>query len=171
MFCGAAEGLDPRYRDLSSAVGELLARLNLRLVYGGSKDGLMGAVANGTLQGGGQVLGVLPEQLVLREVAHPGITQLISINSMAERKKILFEEADLFLILPGGMGTLDELFEVITANTLGFMSKPVVVLDAFGFYSPLLNWLEFVAAKGFARAPSEMFCIVHDLAGLEAFLG
>lgn len=170
LFCGATEGLDARFVTLAKDVGRLIASCDLRLVYGGSRDGLMGCVADGVLEKQGEVLGVLPSTLVKREVGHPGIGRLIEVETMAERKEILFRESDVILVLPGGIGTLDELFEALTGNSLGFFSKPIVIFDAFGFYEPLLHWLEMVAGKGFCKAPADMFCIVRELVALEEFL-
>jgi hypothetical protein len=137
--------------------------MGLKLVYGGSKDGLMGATADGSLAEGGHVLGVLPQKLANRELAHTKIAKLVTVENMAQRKDILMRESDAFLILPGGLGTLDELFEVLTANTLGFMNKPVFILNSFGYYTGLITWLETIAESGLSRSPAELFTVVEDL--------
>lgn len=142
----------------------------MRLVYGGSKDGLMGAAADGTLAAGGEVLGVLPEKLANRELAHPKIQKLITVNDMASRKDVLIKESDLFLILPGGLGTLDELFEVLTANTLGFISKPVVILNTDDFYTDLIVWLEKISDSGLSKHPKELFTVIPDVDALDRLL-
>ncbi len=170
VFCAASDGQDPRYLKLAQQTGEALASLNLRLVYGGAKNGLMGAVADGALSQNGEVYGVLPKVLEKFESAHAKIQTLEWTENMAERKEKLLDKSDLFLVLPGGMGTLDELFEVITMNSLGFMNKPLVIFDAFDFYTPLLNWLETVNYKGFCKPPSEMFSIVRTIDELITFL-
>lgn len=166
VFCGAQRGNDPKYRDVAFEVGTLLGQKKIRLVYGGSKDGLMGAAADGALKAGGEVLGVLPEKLANKEVAHPGIQKLVTVDSMARRKDVLMKESDLFLILPGGLGTLDELFEVLTANSLGFISKPVVILNTDDFYSDLISWLEQIAETGLSKNPHELFTVISDVNGL-----
>ena len=170
MFCGASPGGHPAFMRLAFDVGALLAALSLRTVYGGSRDGCMGAVADGALSRGGEVLGVIPEKFVPWEIAHAGITEMRIVPGMAERKAELLRESDMFLVLPGGLGTLDELFEVLTFNALGYMSKPVLVFDAEGYYSELLGWLEKAAAFGFAKPMAEQFGIVKSLPALESFL-
>ncbi len=163
VFCSARDGTDPRFLELATATGEALARQNFRLVYGGSRDGMMGRVADGCLAQGGQVLGVLPGGLFRGEISHPGLQELRMVESMAVRKDVMFSESDSFLVLPGGMGTLDELFEAITWNALGLMQKPLFILDPFDFYSPLIAWLEKVHIHGFAAPPSALFQIVRSL--------
>lgn len=170
VFCGAQNGRESHFRETAFAVGQLLAKRELRLVYGGSKDGLMGATAEGALTAGGQVLGVLPQKLANRELAHKGIQQMITVETMAQRKDILMNESDLFVILPGGLGTLDELFEVLTANTLGFMNKPVFILNSDGYYSQLIEWLRTISETGLSRAPAELFTVVNDLETLDRLL-
>ncbi len=170
IFCGARSGQSPLFRDVAYEVGRLLGRKGLRLVYGGSKDGLMGAAADGVLASKGDVLGVLPDKLASKELAHSGIQTLLTVDTMARRKDVLMNESDLFLILPGGLGTLDELFEVLTANTLGFMAKPVVLLNTDGFYTELIQWLEKIADSGFSRHPRDLFVVVDDVSELDSLL-
>ena len=170
VFCGSANGADPRFLALARDVGALLARQGLRVVYGGSRDGTMGAVADGALLAGGQVLGILPNLFLPWEIAHTSLSEMRCVKDMAERKTMMMAESDLFLILPGGLGTLDELFEVVTFNALGLMQKPVLVFDAFGFYTELLNWLEKMSTLGFAKPMTEHFGVVKDLPALESFL-
>lgn len=170
LFCGAQQGDSPIFRDVAREVGFLLGKKGIRLVYGGSKDGLMGAAADGTLAAGGEVLGVLPEKLANRELAHARIQTLVTVDTMAQRKDVLMGEADAFLILPGGLGTLDELFEVLTANTLGFITKPVVILNTDGYYQGLIDWLEQISRTGLCRAPHELFTTVNDLPALAQLL-
>jgi uncharacterized protein (TIGR00730 family) len=170
VFCGSAPGGAPEFMELARATGALLARLGLRVVYGGSRDGCMGAVADGALEEGGHVLGILPEVFIPWEIAHPSLTELRWVSGMAERKALMMAESDVFLVLPGGLGTLDELFEVVTFNALGYMRKPVLILDAFDFYAGLVHWLERVAATGFAKPMGEHFLVARDLGALESFL-
>jgi uncharacterized protein (TIGR00730 family) len=170
IFCGARDGTASVYREVAYEAGMVIGRKGIKLVYGGSKDGLMGAAADGALAGGGQVLGVLPQKLASRELAHPKIQQLLTVDSMAGRKDILMGESDLFLILPGGLGTLDELFEVLTGNTLGFMNKPVVILNTDGFYTELIIWLEKIADLGLSKSPHELFTVIHDVASLDRLI-
>jgi uncharacterized protein (TIGR00730 family) len=170
VFCGAQKGIDPDFRELAFAVGSSLAQRGLRLVYGGAKDGIMGAAADGALAQGGSVLGVLPEMLAGRELAHPSVQNMITVRGMAERKDILIGESDLFLVLPGGLGTLDELFEVLTANTLGFTNKPVIILNQKNYYTPLIEWLNSIAATGLSRPTPQLFTVTESLEGLQELL-
>lgn len=170
VFCGAQDGDSEEYKNEAFNLGVVLARLNHRLVYGGGMAGLMGATADGVLASNGTVLGVLPKLLAEKEVGHCGIQTLKTVDSMAERKDILLSESDVFVILPGGLGTLDELFEVLTANSLGFMNKPVIILNSNGYYSELLGWLETIAARKFSRKPSELYTVAANLTELEKLL-
>lgn len=170
VFCGAQNGRATHFRETAYAVGQLLAKYDFRLVYGGSKDGLMGAIADGVLSKDGCVVGVLPKKLANKELAHPDIHTLHVVDTMAERKDILMNESDLFLILPGGLGTLDELFEVLTANSLGFMSKPVIILNTEGYYSQLIQWLSSIADTGLSKKPGDLFSVINDLDSLEQLL-
>ncbi|MEY4066347.1 MAG: hypothetical protein RIR26_2555 [Pseudomonadota bacterium] len=170
VFCGAQKGTDPDFQKLALEVGRSLAQRGLRLVYGGAKDGLMGAAANGALAEGGDVLGVLPAKLAGRELAHPSVRNMITVGSMAERKDILMRESDIFLVLPGGLGTLDELFEVLTANTLGFMNKQVIILNQKDYYTPLIAWLDSIAMSGLSRPPAQLFSVTDSLEGLHELL-
>ncbi len=170
VFCGAQDGDSEVYKTEAFQLGGLLARRNLRLVYGGGMAGLMGATADGALASNGLVLGVLPKLLADLEVGHLGIQTLMTVDSMAERKRVLLAESDVFVILPGGLGTLDELFEVLTANTLGFMDKPVIILNSNGYYSELLGWLEKIAEQKFSRKPTDLYSVATDLNELERLL-
>ena len=132
--------------------GQLIAQKGWRLVYGGGGLGLMGSVADGALNAGGSVLGVIPELLVNAELAHPRVTELRIVPDMAVRKTRLIEQSDAFLILPGGMGTLDELFEVITLAQLGYMQKPIIIYNPDGFYDLLMQFGDHLVASGFVNA-------------------
>ncbi|MCK6528661.1 TIGR00730 family Rossman fold protein [Myxococcota bacterium] len=138
VFCGSSPGRSPLYLDHARQVGTLLARRGLGLVYGGASVGLMGAVADAALEAGGEVTGVIPEGVLAREVAHRGVTTLHVVPSMHARKAKMAAASDAFVVLPGGFGTLEEAFEVITWGQLGIHRKPVGFLDTGGFYGPLL---------------------------------
>jgi uncharacterized protein (TIGR00730 family) len=149
VFCAANPGADPAYREHASSTGRFLAESGRRVVYGGGRTGLMGALAEGILEAGGEVIGIMPRHLVEREVAHTSLTELRVVSSMHERKTMLSELADGFLAMPGGLGTLEELFEVWTWGQLGLHQKPYGLLNVNGFYDPLLRFLDHAVAEGF----------------------
>ena len=151
IYCGSATPEDPRYIELATMVGTELARRGIGIVYGGGRLGLMGALADAALAAGGEVIGVIPHEMVSREVAHHGCTQLEVVGSMHERKARFTELADGFVTLPGGVGTLDELFEMITWNDLSIHDKPIVLCHDDGFWDPLLQWLERARSAGAIR--------------------
>ena len=150
VYCGSRSGNDPAYRDAAQALGGGLARAGIRLVYGGGGIGLMGVLADAVLSSGGEVVGVIPEFLTRREVAHRGITQLIVTDSMHSRKQRMFELAQAFVSLPGGLGTLDETIEIITWRQLGLHDKPVLICDVAGSAAPFLAAIEAAIAADFA---------------------
>ena len=151
VFCAAAEGARPEYRAAAEELGKALAERGLGLIYGGAKVGLMGAVADATLAAGGHVIGVIPHVLVDLEVAHAGISELHIVDTMHTRKALMGEKADAFLILPGGFGTFEELFEVLAWQTLKLHTKPVVLLNVAGFYDTMLEFLEVCDREGMLR--------------------
>ena len=151
VFCGANPGHDPRYLEAAAALGRCIAQAGLGLVYGGASIGLMGAVADAALAEGGEVIGVIPRTLVEREVAHHGLADLRVVTSMHERKALMAELSDGFIALPGGVGTLEELFEVWTWSHLGLHRKPCGLLDVAGFYSGLGRFIDHVQHEGFLR--------------------
>ena len=151
VFCGANPGADPAFLEGARALGEALAATNRVLVYGGAKVGLMGAIADSVLGAGGKVIGVLPQSLVEREVAHPGLTQLHIVSSMHERKTMMAGFADAFIMMPGGLGTLEEFFEVWTWAQLGLHRKPIGIFGSQAFFSPLLAFLDHLVSQGFVR--------------------
>jgi uncharacterized protein (TIGR00730 family) len=164
VYCGSATPADPRYVALAREVGETLARRGIGVVYGGGRLGLMGAVAAGALAAGGEVIGVIPEALVGREVANPDCTELRVVPGMHERKLAFTELSDGFLTLPGGVGTMDELWEAVSWAQLGYHAKPVGVLNAFGFYDLLLAFNHHMAEVGFIRpAHHGIILAEHDL--------
>ena len=149
VFCGSSSGARPIYVEMARATGEALAARGLGIVYGGSSVGLMGALADAALAAGGEVIGVLPRGLFRREVAHRGLTQLHEVGSMHERKALMSELADSFLVLPGGFGTCDELFEMLTWAQIGLHHKPIGLLDVDGFFVALLAFVRHAAQEGF----------------------
>jgi uncharacterized protein (TIGR00730 family) len=166
VFCGASQGQRSEYRDAAVAVGEMIAARGFELVYGGGNIGLMGVVSNACLGAGGQVIGVIPESLVGREFAgelieHPGITRLEVVDSMHTRKARMAQLADGFIALPGGFGTFEELFEILTWAQLGFHHKPIGLLDVVGYFEPLLALCDRAVAEGFLRAENRAQLLAH----------
>jgi uncharacterized protein (TIGR00730 family) len=151
VFCASSRTLDPRWLDLAYQVGAALAGRGHRVVSGGGRVGMMGTLAEGARSGGAHTLGVIPQSLVDLEVADTGADELLVTDGMAARKIVMMERAHAFLVLPGGIGTLDELFEVWTTATLGLHAKPILLLNVDGFYDGLLMWLAGLASQGFVR--------------------
>ena len=151
VFCGSSSGSYEIYEVIARSVGEELANDNIEVVYGGAKVGLMGAVANGALAKGGQVIGVLPNFLKTKEIAHQGLTELISVESMHERKTKMNELCDGVIALPGGFGTLEELFEMLTWAQLGLHSKPIGILNINGYYDSLITLVDTMIDNGFIK--------------------
>ena len=149
VYCGSNAGSRPAYAERAAALGERIAREGLALVYGGGNVGLMGLAAAAALAAGGEVIGVIPEQLVTWEVAHKGVSRLEVVANMHERKMRMFDLADAFVALPGGFGTLDEMFEMLTWRQLGIGDKPCAFLDVDGFYAPLLQMIDRMVAERF----------------------
>lgn len=149
VYCGSNAGSRPVYAERAMALGGRIAKEGLRLVYGGGNVGLMGTVANAVLEAGGAVTGVIPQQLVDWEVAHPGVTEQVVVASMHERKMRMFDLSDAFVALPGGFGTMDEMFEMLTWRQLGIGDKPCAFLDADGFYAPLIGMIDRMVAERF----------------------
>ncbi len=151
VYCGSSSGAAPIHRDVAEKVGALLASRGIGLVYGGGNVGLMAAVADGALRAGGEVIGVIPAALMDKELAHTGVTKLHVTASMHERKQLMADLSDGFIALPGGIGTLEELFETLTWLQLGFHGKPVGLLNVAGFYDHLLTFLRHATGEGFMR--------------------
>lgn len=151
VFCGSSAGTDGRYAEAARAVGSALAARGLGLVYGAGNVGLMGVLADAALAGGGRVVGVIPRALLDRELAHQGLNELHVVETMHQRKAMMADRADAFLALPGGYGTLDELFEILTWAQLGIHAKPIGLLDVGGYFEPLLAWVRHAHAEGFVR--------------------
>jgi len=151
VYCGSATPPDPRYIALARAVGAFLAGNGIGVVYGGGKAGLMGALADGALAEGGEVIGVIPEALVGRELAHRGLSELHVVATMHERKQAFTDLSDGFVTLPGGVGTMDELWEAMSWAQLGYHARPVGLLNAFGYYDGLVTFYRHMSATGFVR--------------------
>ncbi len=163
VFCAAAEGARPEYRATAEDLGKSLAVRGLGLIYGGAKVGLMGAVADASLAAGGYVVGVIPHVLVDLEVAHAGISELHVVDTMHTRKALMGEKADAFLILPGGFGTFEELFEVLAWQTLKLHSKPVVLLNIAGFYDKMLEFLDVCESEGMLRGNRKCLLVAETV--------
>jgi uncharacterized protein (TIGR00730 family) len=162
VFCGSSRGLNPAYTAAAEQVGLELARHDIGLVYGGGNVGLMGMLADAVLQGGGQVIGVIPEALMAKEVGHRGLSDLRIVKTMHERKALMADLADGFVALPGGIGTFEEFFEVLTWAQLGLHSKPCGLLNVSGFYDPLLRLLDHSIEEGFIRASHRSLVVVQS---------
>jgi uncharacterized protein (TIGR00730 family) len=162
VFCGSNGGADPAYVAAAEEVGSGLAQRGIRIVYGGGRVGLMGALADSARAAGGEVVGVMPQALVDREIGHTGIDDLRVVDTMHERKALMVELADAFIALPGGIGTLEELFEVYTWAQLGIHAKPLALLDVAGYYEPLAAFLDHAVAQRFLRAETRAMLAVAD---------
>ena len=164
VFCGSKNGFDPTHEVSARRLGELMAERSVTLVYGGGRIGLMGVIADSILAKGGKAIGIIPEFLMDLEVGHESVTKQIITNSMHERKKRMFELSDGFVVLPGGLGTLDETLEIITWKQLQIHSKPIVVLNTNDFWSPLSNLVHCTVNGGFAHpAVNELYSMVENV--------
>ncbi len=151
VYCGSSAGTGLDFTSAARSLGDVLARSGITVVYGGAVVGLMGMVADAALAAGGQVVGVIPRHLFSREIAHPGLTELVEVGSMHERKQAMFELADAFVALPGGLGTLEELTEIATWAQLGLHAKPIATLDVGGYWAPFHAFLREAAGSGFMK--------------------
>jgi uncharacterized protein (TIGR00730 family) len=163
VFCAAAEGVRPEYRTAAAELGRALAKRGIGLIYGGAKVGLMGAVADATLDAGGYVVGVIPHVLVDKEITHDGLSELHVVDTMHTRKRLMGEKADAFIILPGGFGTLEELFEVLAWQTLELHAKPVVLLNTAGFYDKMLAFLDVCEQEGMLRGNRNRLLVAENI--------
>lgn len=161
VFCGSRSGVRPAYQAMARSLGTLLAEREIELVYGGGKVGLMGILADACLEAGGKVVGVIPRALMEWEVGHEGLTRLEVVDSMHTRKARMAELAEGFIALPGGMGTFEELFEILTWAQLGFHAKPVALLDVEDYYAPLVQMLERGFSEGFMK-PENRGLLLHS---------
>lgn len=162
VFCAANPGTNPVYADRARAMGRHLAESGRRIVYGGGRTGLMGALAEGALAAQGEVIGIMPRHLVEREVAHTGLSTLHVVDSMHERKALLAELSDGFLAMPGGLGTMEELFEIWTWGQLGLHRKPYGLFEMHGFFAPLLAFLDHAVGEGFIQRANRDQLVVDD---------
>jgi uncharacterized protein (TIGR00730 family) len=149
VYCGSRHGARPAYTQAAQALGQAIGQRGWQLVYGGGKVGLMGEVADATLAAGGRVVGVIPQTLQDREVGHPGLSELHVVQTMHQRKQMMAERADVFIALPGGIGTLEELYEVWTWRQLGYHDQPIGLLNTEGYYDALLAFMDHTVAEGF----------------------
>jgi hypothetical protein len=171
VYCGSSGAVDRQYREAATALGACLAAAGIGLVYGGGRVGLMGLLADAALAGGGEVIGIIPSRLRDAELAHPGATELVVVESMHERKRLMAEKADAFAILPGGIGTLDEMFEILSWKQLGLHDKPILLVDIGGYWGPLRALLDDIVTKGFARPETRaLLRVVPTVAALMATL-
>lgn len=169
LYCGASPGTNPAYRDAAAQFGETLAERKIRLIYGGGSVGLMGVAADACLARGGEVIGVIPKLLMEKEVGHKGVSKMHIVNNMHERKALMTDLADGFVALPGGYGTLDELFEALTWLQLGYHGKPVGLLNVAGFFDGLVTFLDHARDERFLRdLHRDALCVDENLAALIA---
>jgi uncharacterized protein (TIGR00730 family) len=172
VFCGAQNAVPPQHLDMATHFGNLLGKAGRTLVYGGGDCGLMGRVANGTIESGGKVVGVFPRGLRRIEVEHKGLSKMFIVDTMHERKQIMYDHADVFVVLPGGFGTMDEMFEIITWKQLSIHAKPVIIFNYEGYWDHLLGLMDHMIATGFARPETRaLYQSVNTLDELLEVLG
>ncbi len=162
IFCGSSNGANGEYIAAAQVMGQALAARGFELVYGGGHVGLMGVVADAALEAGGRVIGVMPQSLVDKEIAHRGLTELLVVQSMHERKAKMAELSDAFIAMPGGFGTYDEFCEILTWAQLGYHRKPVAMLNVAGFYDGLLAFFDYATREGFIRTQHRAMLLVHS---------
>jgi uncharacterized protein (TIGR00730 family) len=172
VYCGSAGAVDQRYRAAAEEIGRSLAAAGIALVFGGGRIGLMGIAADAALAAGGQVIGVIPAALRDAELAHQGVSELVVVDTMHDRKRVMAERADAFAVLPGGIGTLDETFEILTWRQLGLHDKPIFLVDVAGYWEPLRTLLDHIVEHRFATSlVPRLVEIVPNMAALLAALG
>jgi uncharacterized protein (TIGR00730 family) len=172
VFCGSRLGADPEFAVAARELGRGLAKAGIRLVYGAGKNGMMGTLADAVLEGGGTVLGVIPDFLIPLEVAHPGLTETIVTDSMHSRKRRMAEEVDAFVTLPGGIGTMDETIEIMSWKQLRLHARPIYICDVAGSAAPYVAAIDAMIASGFApESARELFTVVPGVAALLGLLG
>jgi len=162
VFCGSSAGSEPDYRACAEQLGAELTRRNIGLVYGGGNVGLMGAIADAVLKAGGEAIGVIPEHLMTREIGHKRLAKLHIVHSMHERKALMADLSDAFIALPGGFGTLEEFFEVLTWSQLGLHAKPCGLANVLGYYTPLLRMLDHAVEKRFLKPQNRNLVLARD---------
>ncbi|HEX6118136.1 MAG TPA: TIGR00730 family Rossman fold protein [Dongiaceae bacterium] len=167
VYCGAASGASSTFLKIATDVGRALGEHRIRLIYGGGGIGLMGAVADAVLAAGGEVVGIIPEHLQQAELGHRGLTELKIVDSMHTRKRMMFDLSEAFIVLPGGLGTLDETFEIITWRQLGMHDKPIILLNHEQYWDPFLGLVDHVIGNGFARpATRQLFSVASSIGRL-----
>ena len=160
VYCGSSGKVDAAYIEAAKSLGKLLADQNIVTVFGGGRVGLMGMVADSAMSNGGKVIGIIPDHIAEKEIAHHDLTELHVVETMHERKQMMVDRSDAFLILPGGLGTMDEFFEIFTWWQLGLHSKPIIIVNIDGYWDPLLALIDNIIDKGFARADDRTFLLV-----------
>ena len=160
VYCGSSINVDDAYKVAAEQMGILLAENNIRLVYGGGKAGLMGIIADSVMKNGGEVTGIIPAHIADREIQHKGLTELQVVDTMHTRKQMMVDQSDAFLILPGGIGTLDETCEIMTWRQLGIHDKPIIIANIKDYWTPFLNMIDMVVKEGFMREDDKRIAII-----------
>ena len=168
VYCGSSGAVDEEYREAARELGARLAAARIGLVYGGGRVGLMGLLADAVLVAGGEVTGIIPSRLRDAELAHTGVTELVVVDSMHDRKRLMAEKADAFAVLPGGIGTLDEFFEIVSWRQLSLHDKPILLVDIGDYWAPLRALLDHIVVNGFARPQTRGF--VHVVPSVSALM-
>lgn len=172
VYCGSSARVNDVYKEAARRLGVGLARAGIQLVYGGGRVGLMGILADAALAAGGRVVGIIPEHIQALEVDHSGLTELVVVGSMHERKRMMVDRSDAFVVLPGGLGTLDETFEVVTWKQLRLHDKPILIADIAGYWAPLMRLFEHIDGEGFVSGGHRrLFSVVADIDGVLDALG
>lgn len=167
IYCGSSSRVDDAFKSAAHDLGTEIARRGIQLVYGGGRVGLMGIMADAALAAGGRVVGIIPEHIKTLEIEHRALTELHVVDSMHTRKRMMVDRSDAFVVLPGGLGTLDETFEILTWKQLGLHDKPVVIADLRGYWGPLLGLVDHMIGEGFARpAHRRLFAVAQDVDGV-----
>jgi uncharacterized protein (TIGR00730 family) len=162
VYCGSSANVDDDFKQAAHDMGVMMAKAGIRLVYGGGKAGLMGIIADSVMDNGGEVIGIIPTHISDREIQHEGLTELHIVNSMHERKQMMVDYSDAFLVMPGGIGTLDETCEIMTWRQLGIHDKPIVIANLKNYWTPFLTMIDNIVDRGFMRADDKKIMIVTD---------
>ena len=162
VFCGSSMGNDPRYQEAAAQLGEVLAQNDCTLYYGGANVGLMKIIADKMLERGKRVVGIIPKLITDMEIAHEGVTEMIEVNTMSERKLMLISESDAFIAMPGGFGTLDEIFEITVQNQLRISDKPVALYNTLNYYDSMIQFMDHAVSQGFVRKEHRDNIIISD---------
>ncbi|MFP4331521.1 MAG: TIGR00730 family Rossman fold protein [Spirochaetaceae bacterium] len=165
VYCGSSRGNEPRFEHAAAELGREMARLGIELVYGGGRAGLMGVVSSEVMRRGGKAYGVIPRHLMTREIAHTDLTELIEVETMHERKAMMIDRADAFVALPGGLGTLEEISEVLSWAQIGLHNKPIGLVNSGGFYDPFVRFVDHLVSAGFV-SPSSVDLLLLDASPL-----